>query len=206
MRVANSVRIGIDDWQQGELESAMLHACNAVDGTARKLYPNLSNKDRFTRILRESYAILGPMGAPGIDLVKTRFPVAVNKPTAPGGKPDVADVLYGVHRCCHAHGDELPKGFELIRDAAGPKQITHMGVERGKVRLSDRMIFALLAVAVLSPPNKAEAMPALNNYFLTYGNSAKLVINEWWGRAGEFPAIADQEPMPLVELNFGNWS
>src|SRR5215510_10041739 len=140
MNVANSVRKAIDDWEWRELDSAMLHACNAIDGTASKLFPKIGNKMRFTRCLRENYAILGPMGAPGVDLVNTRFPVTVQRPTAPGGKPDIADVLYGIHRCCHAHGDELPDGFELVHDASGPKRITRMIVERGKMRLSDRMI------------------------------------------------------------------
>ena len=97
------------------------------------------------------YAILGPMGAPGIDLVKTRFPVIVQRPKAPGGKPDIADIIWGVHRCYHGHGDELPDGFALIQDAAGPKRVTRMEIEQGKVRLSDRIIFGLLAVAVLIP-------------------------------------------------------
>src|SRR5262245_11987017 len=136
MKVGQSVRHAIDDWEQKKLDAAMLHACNAVDGTARKLYRKLGNKVRFTRTLRENYAILGPMGAPGIDVVETRFPVTVKTPTAPGGKPDLADVLYGIHRCCHAHGDELPDGFELLEDVAGPPQVTRMVIERGKVRLS----------------------------------------------------------------------
>lgn len=205
MNVANSVRKAIDDWQQSELDSAMLHACNAVDGTARKLYPNLGNKVRFTRFLRESLTILGPMGAPGIDLVHTRFPVTVQRPTAPGGKPDIADVLYGIHRCCHAHGDELPQGFELIRDAAGPMRKTRMGITRGKVRLSDRMIFALVAAAVLSSANQDQIDPKLNGYYLTFGASDKLMINEWWGRENDFPAIAARDPTPTVKLDFGNW-
>src|SRR5262245_19650534 len=108
MIVGQSVRHAIDDWGQRKLESAMLHACNAVDGTARKLYPALGSQDRFPRTLRENYGILGPMGAPGIDLAKTRFPVTVKKPTASDGKPDIADVIYGIHRCAQAHGDELP--------------------------------------------------------------------------------------------------
>jgi hypothetical protein len=124
MIIARSVRKAIDEWEQRDLESAMLHACNAVDGTAGKLYPRLGNQARFTRILRENYAILGPMGAPGIDLIGTRFPVTVRKVTAQGGKPDLADVLYGIHRCCHAHGDELPEGFDLLLNAAGPKRYT----------------------------------------------------------------------------------
>jgi hypothetical protein len=30
------------------------------------------------------------------------------------------------------------------------------------------------------------------------------MINEWWGRAKDFPAIAAQEPMPQVKLDFGD--
>jgi hypothetical protein len=205
MIVSQSVRHAIDDWEQRKFESAMLHTCNAVDGTAGKLYPGSGNKKRFTRTLRENYGILGPMGAPGIDLVQTRFPVTVKGPTAPDGKPDLADVLYGIHRCGHAHGDELPDGFEFLQDAAGRKRVTRMLIERGKVRLSDRVIFGLLAVAVLSPVNRNQAIKELDGYFLTFGESAKLVINEWWGRADDFPAIAAQDPTPQVKLDFGNW-
>jgi len=204
MNVGNSVRKAIDDWEHGELESAMLHACNAVDGTAKKLYPTLrSNNERFTRALRENYGILGPMGAPGIDLVATRFPVTVKRPTALGGKPDIADVIYGVHRCTHGHGDELPDGFALIQDATGPKRLTRMEIERGKVRLSDRIIFGLLAVAVLSPSNKDQAVP--DGYYLTFGESEKLVINKWWGRTIDFLPIAARDPTPQVKLDFGDW-
>lgn len=205
MKVANSVRKAIDDWEQGELESAMLHACNAVDGTARKLYPTLGNQKRFTRCLRENFQILGPMGVPGIDLENTRFPVVVHRPTAPDGKPDVADVLYGIHRCCHAHGDELPDGFGLIQDAAGPPRLTRMEIVRGQVRLSDRVIFGLLAVAVLSPANHDQVAPELDGYYLTFGILPKLLINQWWGRANDFQQIAAQDSAPRVKLDFGDW-
>ena len=86
MNVGNSVRKAIDDWGQGEAESAMLHACNAVDGTAKKLHPQLGSNARFTGFLRNNYGILGPMAAPGMDLTETRFPVRVEKPKAKGGK------------------------------------------------------------------------------------------------------------------------
>jgi hypothetical protein len=203
MKVGDSVRQSINDWQVGENESAMLHACNAVDGTAKKVYPSLGNNDRFTKILRENYSILGPMGAPGINLIETRFPIKVPRPKAPGGKPDLADVIYGIHRCSHGHGDELPEGFELLSDAAGEAQVTHMQITEGKIRLSDRIIFGLLAVSVFSPLNKDQIIP--NSYYLTFGKSAKLIINEWWGRAEDFQAISALEPMPSVTLDFGNW-
>lgn len=202
MNVGNSIRKAIDDWQNGELESAMLHACNAIDGTAKKLYPTLGSNERFTRLLRENYAILGPMGAPGIDIIETRFPVNVPRPKAAGGKPDIADIIYGIHRCSHGHGDELPEGFELIENAAGPARYTQMRFANGKVQLSDRIIFGLIAVAVLSPSNKDQSVP--DGYYLSFGNSATMIINEWWGRANDFPQIAALDPVPQVKLDFGD--
>lgn len=203
VNVGNSVRKAIDDWESDELEAAMLHACNAVDGTAKKMYPNLRSNARFTLLLRDNYSILGPMGMPGVNLVETRFPVKVERPRATGGKPDLADVIYGIHRCSHGHGDELPGGFELIPDTRGPVRRTTIYVEKGAIRLSDRIIFGLIAVAVLSPANKGQTVP--DGYYLTFGAKVKLVINEWWGRAADFPAIAASDPTPLVKLDFGDW-
>lgn len=203
VNVGNSVRKSIDDWESGEHESAMLHACNAIDGTAKKVYPSLGSNARFTKLLRDNYSILGPMGMPGINLTETRFPVTVERPKAPGGKPDLADVIYGIHRCTHGHGDELPGGFELIHDAAGPVRQTRIEIVKGAVRLSDRVIFGLIAVAVLSPENMGQAVP--DTYYLTFGAAEKLVINEWWGRSSDFIAIVAGDPTPLVKLDFGDW-
>jgi hypothetical protein len=203
MNVGDSVRLAILDWARGEPQAAMLHGCNAVDGTAKKAYPKEENNARFTRMLRENYGILGPMGLPGIDLQQTRFPVRVLRPNLPDVKPDIADVIYGVHRCCHAHGDELPDGFDLIPNVAGPDRFTECKVERGKVRLSDRILFALLAVAVLSPTNTDQRVP--EGFHLTFADHI-LQINEWWGRASDFAVLVAMEPtIPNVKLDFGDW-
>jgi len=202
MNVGNSVRKAIADWELGELDSAMLHACNAIDGTAKKLFPKLCSNARFTRLLRESYDILGPMGAPGIDLERTRWPVKLQRPKATGGQPDFADVIYGIHRCSHGHGEELPDGFELLRDAAGPPRLTRMQIEKGKVQMRDRVIFGLLAVAVLSPVNVGQGVP--DGCYLTFAQT-KLPINEWWGRATDFASIVATDPVPKVKLDFNEW-
>ena len=42
----------------------MIHACNAIDGTAAKVYPNLANNNapRFKKLLRENcLSIIEPM-------------------------------------------------------------------------------------------------------------------------------------------------
>lgn len=202
MRVGESIRKSIDDWLQNEPEASMLHACNAVDGTARAAFPALGSNARFTRLLRENYFILGPMGLPGINLEETRFPVRVQKPKSPDGRPDIADVIYGIHRCCHGHGEALPDGFELLADAAGPPRVTRISMRLldRTIQLSDRVIFGLIAVAVLSPHNRGESID--DGYYLTFGSSQQLTINEWWGRAADFPAVAATDPCPSVRMVF----
>jgi hypothetical protein len=200
--VGDSVRKSIEDWTLGQHEFAMLHACNAVDGTARKMHPGLGNKARFTRILRDNYSILGPMGIPGINLVDTRWPVKIKASTAVGGLPDIADVIYTFHRCTHGHGDELPDGFALISNAAGPDGQTNMVATRGSVQLSDRVIFGMLAVAVFSPPNTDQTVPV--GYHLMFAGTV-LPIKEWWGRAADFAALSALHPLPSITIDFAHW-
>ncbi|MCA1703056.1 MAG: hypothetical protein LC808_07205, partial [Actinobacteria bacterium] len=64
-------------------------------------------------------------------------------------------------------------------------------------------IFGLLAVAVMSPVNVGQQTS--DGYYLTFGNSAVLTINDWWGRAADFAAIAAMEPMPSVKMDFADW-
>ena len=131
MDVGNSVRKAIDDYVAREVDAAMLHACNAVDGTAAKLHPALGSNARFTRLLRDNYFILEPMAAPGINLQDTRFPVKVARPKAPGGLPDYADVIYGIHRCCRSYSASV----EATKTNIGLRKFTgHNGTYRPGAR------------------------------------------------------------------------
>ena len=53
------MRKAIDDGEAGEADAAMLHDRNAIDGTAKKPYPELGSNVRFTQLLRDNYPILG---------------------------------------------------------------------------------------------------------------------------------------------------
>lgn len=203
MNVGRSVTKAIDDWMASDLESAMLHACNAIDGTAKKLHPTEGSNSRFTRLLRDNYAIFGPMGAPGLDLTTQRFPVTLERPKAPGGQSDIADVIYGIHRCGHGHGDALPAGFELVPDALTGASHTSYWIGPGAVRLSDRAIFGLLAVAVTSPVNIGQR--AADGYYLTFNGDQRYEINDWWGRAEEFASIVGAVDVPVVRLDLNEW-
>lgn len=207
MKVGDSVRIAIDLHVRGEFEASMLHACAAIDGTAKKRFgEKRGNADRFTQLLRDHYDVLGPMGLPGINIASTRWPVKVRTPKAPGGGVDIADLIYGVHRCTEGHGDELPDGFELLSNSTGQAGVTHLMFAPGKVRLSDRIVWALLAVAVLAPENGDQQVP--DGYTLSYGrNNYVMEINRWWARASDFGIVlASDPPPPLVHLDLAKMS
>jgi len=112
-----------------------------------------------------------------------------------------------VHRCSHGHGEALPGGFELHSNT-GQNGYTQVTITKevpgaGRVRFSDRTIFGLLAVAVFSPANADQRVP--DGYHFTFGRPPlRLEINHWWGHAADFPAVAAQESMPRVTLDFGH--
>ncbi|WP_439868889.1 hypothetical protein [Pseudomonas syringae] len=199
--VGVSVRKALQDFDQGEFESAMMHACNAVDGTSKKAFPEMrKHGHRFTRLLRENYAILGPFGIPGINLHTTRWPVDVTSHVQ-DGLPDAADLIYGIHRCSHGHGDELPEGFELIRCANISGADSLISIEKGSVRLSDNVIFGLLAVAISSPLNLGQVSAEGCN--LTY-RGIRFMVNDLWGKHDELLATLSQFDLPVIHIDFAH--
>jgi hypothetical protein len=205
MKVSDSVRFAIDAYTRRELESAMLHACNAIDGTAAKICPGVGSRRRFTNLLRERLLILGAWGLGGIDLVQTRFPVGVKSPAASDGRPDIADVIYSVHRCTHGHGDELPDGFALTESSepnGDGMVVSEIEIVNGSIRLPDLIVMGLCMVAVTSPANADQQIPP--TYWIKW-RGKPLVVSEWWGRGEALIAEVAQLSMPQVKLDFREW-
>jgi hypothetical protein len=205
VNVGNSVRLAIDDYERGELEASMLHACNAVDGTAAKVYPKATVSRRFTTLLRNSIDILNAWCLPGIDVVRTRFPVRVRSATTSDGLTDLADVVYGIHRCTQGHGDELPEGFGLmphrsIRD--GTASAIEVRIVDGAIQLPDLTIMGLCMVAVAAPANRDQLIPS--TYYITW-RGEQLALNAWWGREQELRSLIAQYEVPSVVMDFGDW-
>lgn len=200
MNVGESVRLSMRDWVDGEPQSAMLHACNAIDGTAKKRYPKFGVGKRFTTLIRDHYAIFGPMALPGMNLAETSWEIDSIRGSGVGGIIDTADVIYGVHRCVHGHGDVLPDGFELLPDAAEQSEYTRWiySVTKKAVQLPDRTIFGLLGVAVMAPENHDQR--TLDEDYLVYGRKKwEMRINDWWGKAVQFRwVVASDPPGPMT--------
>ncbi|MGV7633050.1 MULTISPECIES: hypothetical protein [Mycobacterium] len=198
MTVGESVAQSLQQWDRKLWDVAMLHACNAVDGTARKRYPGLGVGTRFRRVIRDSVDIFGVMATPGVNLEETRFPVAVRS-DLPDKRPDIADVLFGIHRWLHGHIDEGPVGFEVTPYVnAGAVLRT---ANDGKIQLTKFAILGMLAVAVFSPENKGESIPS--DYQLSWFDHV-FYISVWWGWQDHFREIVNVNPASLVTLNFGD--
>lgn len=177
----------------------MLHACNAVDGTARArrgARDNRANAERFKGIIREEIDILEIIGMPGIDLRASRFPYsAVVSASRP--QPDIADVLYHVHRCAHGHGDDVTAGFDLEQSNHAPGNHT-MHFDSDAVRLPASSVLGLVAIAVLAPENGSErAWDAAIPW-----QGGELVINDWWGRGADFRTTVERSGLNRYKLDF----
>lgn len=201
MKIQKSVKKAIDEMTLNDFESAMSYVCSAIDGTARKKYPGLRSNARFTKFIRSHYGLLGALvGMTNIDWNKTRWPISVERPKADGGTPDLADMIYGIHRCMGAHGEELPEGFEFVPDLTDLKDCVTLNIQKGAIGLSDRFIWALIAIVVLEPINLGMRDDITDGYYLMLGGK-KHFINEWWGRLNDLPPLPQMTAKGVLDFS-----
>jgi hypothetical protein len=174
----------------------MLHACNALDGTAKKRYQQPGVATRFKSTIRESLDIFGLMAAPAIDFERSRFPLAV-KSDLRDGRPDIADVLHGIHRRSHGHEEDLPNGFELTPYGPRPAEV-HIWKD-GRIQLPAAVVIGLLAIAVFAPENKGERIP--DGYQLSWFQY-EFNICLWWGWQDHFREIISTAGIQQQTLDF----
>ena len=193
MKVETHVFDAIELANRNRLDSALLHACIAIDRTAKKLYPEIERVgERYRACLREYYWVLEPMIGVGLNLAGTHF---ANVGTRKMPNLDFADVVYTVFRCNTAHGDEIPFEYAVTKSEAGAHN--WLLADR-KLHMPDLVVFALLGVAVFSRANAD--VRSEGEYSLTLGSDLFL-IREWWGREGDLRPYADKYNQTRVAIN-----
>ena len=203
MRIGENVRLAIDamEAEPREIELAMMLACAAIDGTARRRYPALASRARFVQTVRDFYWLIEPLALRGINLDETLW----TNLSGPSSKtpPDFAEVLYSIHRCNHMHGDEVPFGhvFTETTDVSGGLFAWQWTVAKDVLALPDRLPFALVACAVLAPENALEETD--DGYYFYNLDCVTYEINDWWGRAEEFRPVAAANNLIRVKLEPG---
>jgi hypothetical protein len=183
LQLAKQVLCAIDDAVAGKFDAALLHACFAIDGVSKRIFPNSTKVGvRYANTLRRYYWILEPMMGAGINLEDSKFTNIVLRNNT---SPDFADIVYEILRCSHAHCDEVPENFSVLPSAGPFYSEWQFGL--GELHMPDRVIWALLAVAVLSYVSKGQA--TTGTYYLSLGDE-KFPLKEWWGREDDFRPIA----------------
>lgn len=201
MKIQKSIKKAIDEMQNNDFEAAMLHVCNAIDGTAQRISGKKSTKTDFKNFICKYYNLIGAMtGTYSLDYKNIAWPVSVRDPRGPGKTTSFADMIYHIHRCAHNHGVEVPEGFEFIPDIASSGEGTSFSVQKGAIGLSDRFIWALIAIVVFEPANNGLATPELDEYYLTLGN-VKYIINDWWGRADDLPPLPPKASNGILDFS-----
>jgi hypothetical protein len=196
MTVGDEVRSSLDHWSAEEWRQALWHATAALQETAAKRYPSLDPGTAFRRTIRDEVDIFGAMAGADIDFGRTRYPVPVATDSA-DGRPDIADVLYGVHRYLHGEEDAMPAGCEVVPHVEGEPMFA---IGSGRLWLRASAALGLLAVAVFAKENKGEQIPW--NYQLGWQQHIFHVVG-WWGWAEHFREIVADTGITRYELDFG---
>jgi len=194
MRLTQHVLCAIDDADAGKFDAALMNACIAIDATSKRLFPSERRvRVRYIKCLRHYYWLLEPMIGVGINFSETRFSnVQLGKNKA----PDLAEIIYEVFRCSHAHGEEVPAQFSVVQSEGGFSSQLLFGP--GNLHIPDCVVWALLSVVVFSKANRLETTAGA--YYLSLGGD-RYLIRDWWGREDDFKPIAEGQNRVKVILD-----
>lgn len=187
MKIADHVNSCFADALSGNFDSAMLHACVAIDATSKLRYPTVKKVGkRFTQTIRDYYWLVEAMIGAGMDLSQMVYSnVKLEKNSA----PDFADIMYEVFRCGYVHGDEVPEKFSIIPTTGTWSSATIYG--ENEVHFPDRIVWALISISVFAKVNERQKLNPVGPYGLRLGDTG-FHVEDWWGREDEVRPFAKE--------------
>ncbi|QDQ85796.1 hypothetical protein [Paraburkholderia megapolitana] len=199
MKTSDHIKHSLDALDKQDMDQAMLYACLAIDGTAKKTYLYTNQVGlRFRKFINDNIDIVELMFG-GINLVETLFPFKDSK-----GKIGVtfADIVYEKFRCSLAHGDELPDGFDVTVQIADGHQIFAVDIKNQSMTLPQSAITGLGLICVLAPVNAQQKIG--NNAYRYWDRVNTYVVDAWWGKVDAARAIMDFKTAIRVKMDFKN--
>lgn len=146
MSIINRVEDALFLWEQGRYEGAFLSALVAVAATARKVYPNKGDRDRFEQFLKQG--------------VFARISVEYRGECHP-----LNHIFYKWFRCELIHEGAIPIDIEFLPDAEPETMSVRAGGAPDYIlKVSYGWFHELIHVVVSSPANAG--------LFTTAGNGA----------------------------------
>lgn len=199
MKIADHIRYSLDACDSRDLDKAMLFACLAVDGTAKKMYPQIEwVGERFRKFIVEHLDIIELVHG-GLNLQDTIFPFKDSKGNV-GVKFE--DIIYEKFRCNLAHGNELPEGYGVTVKVADGIQQFMIDIENQSMTLPESAIYAIGLPCVLAPANANQKIGS--NLYHYRDPINHYVIDRWWGKVECARRIMDFENQVRVKMDFSN--
>lgn len=199
MKIADHIKYSLDACDSKELDKAMLFACLAVDGTAKKMYPDIQKVgERFRKFVVQHLDIVELMFG-GLNLKETVFPFKDSKRNI-GIKFE--DIVYEKFRCSLAHGDELPDGYDLTVKVADGIQQFMIDISAQSMTLPESAIYALGLPCVLAPVNADQKIGSNLYHYRDPVNY--YVVDRWWGKVECARRIMDFEGQVRVKMDFSS--
>lgn len=199
MKIADHIRHSLEACDSRDLDKALLFACLAVDGTAKKMYPQLDKVgERFRKFIVEHLDIIELMYG-GLNLQETVFPFKDSK-----GKIGVKfqDIVYEKFRCNLAHGNELPDGYGVTVKVQNGIQQFMIDIENQSMTLPESAIYALGLPCVLAPVNADQRIGSDSYHYRDPINH--YVVDRWWGNVECARRIMNFENQVKVKMDFSN--
>ena len=199
MKIADHIKYSLDACDSRELDKAMLFACLAIDGTAKKMYPQIGKVgERFRKFILEHLDIIEMMFG-GLNLQETVFPFKNNKGNI-GVKFE--DIVYEKFRCNLAHGNELPDGYDITVKVSDGIQQFMIDISGQSMTFPESAIYALGLPCVLAQVNADQKIGSdLYHYRDPINHYA---VDRWWGKIECARSIMDFEKQVKVKMDFSN--
>lgn len=199
MKIADHIKYSLDACDSRELDKAMLFACLAVDGTAKKMYPKSEKVGkRFRKFIVDHLDIIELMFG-GLNLRETVFPFKDDKGNI-GVKFE--DIIYEKFRCSLAHGNELPDGYGITVKVANGIQQFMIDIRGQSMTLPESAVYALGLPCVLAPVNADQKIGSNLYHYRDPVNH--YVVDRWWGKIECARTIMDFEKQVKVKMDFSN--
>jgi hypothetical protein len=198
MKIEDHIFAGIEAFQRGEQEHALLHACIVIDSSSQKFYGiDKSEKSSYINFIRNYYWILEPMMGSGLNLDDTYFhnvPVYLNKEKTIENL-DIAAFIYYIFRCTQAHGKEIPTQYKLSSREKDGSLYFH--IANNRLHVPETLIWGLLSICVFCKAN-IDIKTDTKHYFNLGLN--QFCIADWWGLEDHFRPIAVKHNPTRVTL------
>lgn len=204
MKVEEHIFAGIEAFDRGEQEHALLHACIAVDASSQKRAAiSRSRKSEYIKFIRDYYWVLEPMTGSGINFDDTYWGNVRIKDDKDRNieKLDMASFIYYLFRCSQAHGKEIPAQYKLVRRSANSPLAYHVAEDR--LHIPETLIWGLLSICVFAKTN-SDIKTSTDHHFTLGGNV--FAVSDWWGLEDSFRPIAIKHNPTRVVLNGLNFS